>query len=223
MMDLMWPLCVGKRILPMEDAVGGEVAESRNRIVAQVLGMETKTTQIEGIFWVDDDVLIMRTALIKLYEHRLPIASGVYCTKCEPEQWLIFPEKLTGTLPFIPDKIFNVWGHGMGLTLVKTEVYKTMLANKLPRDKYGCPEWYKTNKQYKIEDGILDCGGTEDLHFLDNAGKLGYKTIVDTSRHTFGFHFDLESKKGFPQPQFKQWAARKAVTWETKDGLITWE
>jgi hypothetical protein len=70
---------------------------------------------------------------------------------------------------------------------------------------------------------MLDCGGTEDLYFLDLAGKLGFKPLVDCGKWAFGWHFDLKSLRGYPEKQFAQWAAAEPVTWDTPDGVVTWE
>jgi hypothetical protein len=144
--ELMWPLNLGHRVCFARDAVGGEIAETRNLIVQQCLDMESESVEIDSLFWVDDDVLVSRAALVSLYAHHRPIVSGVYFTKSEPGLPLLFPGRLQGTLPFVPDKTIEVWGHGMGLCLVKAEVYRRMLAEGLPLDKYGRPEWYKTGR-----------------------------------------------------------------------------
>jgi len=222
--DLLRPLNMGIRHVMVRDSVGGEVAETRNKIVVKTLALETVGPEVDSFFWLDDDVLVPRGALIKLYEHHRPIASGTYFTKGEPGQPLIFPGRVEGTLPFVPDEVREVWGTCMGLTLVRAEVYKAMLKKGLPTDKYGSPEWYRTDKQYKVEGTMLDCGGTEDLYFLDAAGKLGYKTLLDCSKWTFGWHFDLDRQQGYPRKQFDQWASSTPVVWDLPDGrTVTWE
>lgn len=223
--DMMWPMNCGRRNVFMRDAVGGEIAETRNKIVAQCLAFDSEKVEIDSLFWVDDDVLITRAALLRLYEHRRPIASGVYFTKGEPGQALIFPSRLGGTLPFIPDKVYeSVWGHGMGLTLVRAEVYRRMRDElRLPLDKYGSPEWYKTVREYKVEDNMLDCGGTEDLYFLEEASKIGSTSLVDCGKWTFGFHFNHQTQQGYPTEQFNQWSRPEPVKWRTEKGEVSWE
>lgn len=221
---LLWPLNIGKRHLFLRDSVGGEIAETRNRIVKMALELENDQVEVDSLFWVDDDVLITQGALLQLYTHHKPIVSGVYFTKSQIPEPLIFPARLHGTAPFVPDQVLEVWGHGMGLTLVKADVYRRMERElQLPKDKHGATEFYKTNREYKVEGQMLDCGGTEDLYFLDMAGRLGYRPAVDCGKWAFGFHYDLARHRGYPEPQFKQWAAAQPVTWQTDKGLVTWE
>lgn len=227
MMKLLWPLNIGKMLMFEQDSVGGEIAEARNAIVAKCLNLEASgEIEVDSLFWVDDDVLVTMGALLSLYEHHVPIASGVYFTKGEPGQPLIFPGRLHGTAEFVPDTVMRgVWGHGMGLTLVKADVYKRMLVGGLPTDKYGRPEWYKTNRGYKVdpEAKTLDCGGTEDLYFLDAASKLGYSSVVDCRKHAFGFHYDAAKRTGYPERQWNDWSAARPITWDTKSGPVVWE
>lgn len=221
--QVMWPLNMGRHVLFVRDDAGNEIAECRNNIVQRCLMLESDTHEIHSLFWVDDDVLVPMTALLKLYDHHVPIVSGCYFTKSPVPEPLIFPDRMHGVAEFIPDQVTEAWGVPMGLTLVKMEVYKKLLEAGLPKDKYGRPEWYKTNRQYKLEGNMIDCGGTEDLYFCELAHNAGYQPIVDTSKHTFGYHFDKGSQRGFPAEQFKQWERAQPVTWKTKNGLVTWE
>lgn len=220
LMNLAWPLNMGRRVDFIRDSIGGEIAESRNFLVDKNFKLAAKSgVEIDSFFWVDDDVLIFQTALLQLYNHHLPMVSGVYFTKCETCEPLIFPSKGGGTLKFEPDKLIEVWGHGMGLTLVKADLY-LKLAETVGKDKYGRPEWYKTVNEYKIEGAMLNGGGTEDLYFCDLVAQLGVKTFVDTSKHAFGFHYDRKRNIGYPLPQYRQFEKAEAVTWP--DGVV-WE
>lgn len=221
--ELMWPMNVGRAHQFVRDAVGGEIAETRNAIVQKCLDMEKQNVEIDSLFWLDDDVLPTRAALIQLYSHHRDIASGAYFTKGEPGQPLVFPGRLQGTAPWEPDRVLEAWGHGMGLCLVKASVYKRMLAEGLSKDKYGRPQWYKTPQEYRLEGQMLDCGGTEDLYFLDAANQFGYKPLVDCGKWTFGFHYDRESHRGYPEKQFEQLRTGQPVTWETPSGTVTWK
>ena len=222
--EMMWPLSIGKKVLFIRDSVGNEVAETRNKIVTTALALDRPGLRVHSLFWVDDDVLISRAALVRLYEHHADIAAGVYFLRGEPGQPLIFPRRGHGTAQFEPNRILmNMWGAGMGLTLIRADVYKDMLPS-VGKDKYGNPEWYKTVRQYTVEGNMLNCGGTEDLYFFDAAWRLGYRPIVDCGKWTFGWHFDLATQRGYPEKQFAQWSAQKPVTWEMSDGrVVTWE
>jgi hypothetical protein len=232
--DILWPMNYIKGVDYQVDSNGGEVAEMRNKIVARVLGFEDDRKEMAAIFWVDDDVIVTRGALMQLMSHDKPMVSGVYFTKLPGKlsEPLIFPNKGGGTDRFVPapsdeERSYEVWGHGMGLTLVKADVYRRMRDElKLPLDKYGNPEWYRTTgraEDITVEDGVIGANGTEDLFFCENAAKLGYKPLIDCSKHAFGFHYDLSTGKCYPEEQWKQYQNRKPIVWQTPDGPVTWE
>lgn len=221
--EIIWPMNMGRRLCFEQDSKGGEIAESRNSLVRKCLSFESERCEIDSIFWLDDDVLPTRGALLQLYNHHSPIASGVYFTKGEPSQPLIFPGRVQGTAKFVPDQVIKAWGHGMGLCLVKMDVYRQLLQKGLPKDKYGNPEWYKTTREFKMEGDMLDCGGTEDLYFLDMVSKIGITPVVDCGKWAFGFHFDAAKSEGFPKKQFAQWSSAKAVEWDTDAGTVKWD
>lgn len=234
MVSIEWASALRAMTLPLntgyseafgKDSVGGEIAEGRNGCVATALSYESDRREITHLFWLDDDVVAPRSALMALMRHDADIASGVYFTKGEPCEPLIFPGRGCGTTPFVPDRVFETWGHGMGLALVRTSVYKRMLAElNLPRDRYGRPAWYKTPsaEDAEIVDETLFVGGTEDLYFLHRAGQMGYRPIVDTSRYAFGWHVNSETGLGYPLKQWKQYRARQPIVWDTPDGPVTW-
>jgi hypothetical protein len=66
-------------------------------------------------------------------------------------------------------------------------------------------------------------GGTEDLYFLDAAGRLGYRPLVDTSRLAFGWHYDRERRQGYPKKQWNQRIKGEPIVWDTPDGPVKWE
>ncbi len=115
----------------------------------------------------------------------------------------------------------------MGLTLVKVAVYRKMLEAGLPKDEYGYPEWYRTpgtDSDLMIdENGILQGGGTEDLYFCHAAEKLGFEAWVDTGKHAFAFHYELGSREHWPKPQWEMHRKNQPITWDTPDGLISWD
>jgi hypothetical protein len=222
---MAWPLNTGYVNFFTLDVQGGEIAETRNRCVQLALDYDTPACEVSHIFWLDDDVIASRMALLQLLSHNRDIASGVYFTRCDPAEPLIFPGRGAGTTPFVPDQAFETWGHGMGLTLIRTDVYRRMAAETdLGRDRYGRPAWYRTTgaETATFEDGVLWMGGTEDLYFLDAAGKLGYKPIIDTSRFAFGWHYDAAQRQGYPKKQWKQRMGGQPIVWDTPNGPVTW-
>ncbi len=222
--ELVWPLNTGKAQIFV---TGKPVAEARNETVARAISIQNTSTDVEvtHLFWIDDDVIIPRTALLQLLRHRRPVASGVYFTRAEPGEPLIFPGSGSGTAEFIPDRAYEVWGHGMGLTLVEMQVYQRMqVGMNLGTDRYGYPQWYKTTggEDAFVKDGILQGVGTEDLYFLDKIRGLGLSGFVDTSANAFGWHHERKTNKGYPEAQYRQMKQQQPIVWETSEGTFTW-
>ncbi len=247
--SVFWPNNHGKGLFYLRDAVGDEVAEVRNAIVESVLYYDVNCNAVSHLFWLDDDVIPFPGCLLELLHRDRDIVSGVYFTKMEGSlsSPLIYPESGGGTARFIPDQFMEVWGHGMGLTLVRTEVYKRMRDELLIRevdgtkrmlqDRYGRPRWYhRTDSQTELwedEHGLTRMGMTEDTYFLDQARQLGYRPAVSTHKHAFGFHFEPEKRdargqiikqeRGYPQRQWEQWTQGQAIVWDTPDGPVEWK
>jgi hypothetical protein len=229
--ELQWPLNTVKAALFCQDDEGNKIDVARNSIVKRAMELCSPKVEVTDLLWIDDDVIVQRSALRQLASHNRPIRSGVYFTRDDPCEPLIFPCKGGGTTPFKPDTTFETWGHGMGLTLISLEVYRKMLEAGLPMDKSGKnPEWYRTPTEEDTHlDGIvLQRGGTEDLNFLDRAAQLGFTGFVDCSKHTFGFHVDVDDEKktiqGYPKEQWKQWQNRQKIQWPQPDGsVVTWD
>lgn len=229
----------GKGIFFAQDYAGDEVAEVRNSIVEKVLEYDAKCHEVSHLFWIGDDVLVFEGCLLELLHQHRYICSGVYFLKYPGNLTspLIYPEPGGGPAQFIPNQVQEVWGHGMDLTLVKTEVYKRMRDELLTRevngvkqkltDKYGRYRWYHrtdpTTEIYQDEHGMAHMGMTEDNYFLSLAHELGYKTAVVTSKHAFGFHYDRKADKGYPEKQWKQWTTGQPIVWDTPDGPVQWE
>ncbi len=222
-MELIWPLNTGKAQLFV---TGKPVAEARNETVARAMSIENEDREVTHLFWVDDDVIVPRTALLQLLRHRRPIASGVYFTRAELAEPLIFPCAGGGTQEFVPDRGYEVWGHGMGLTLIETNVYRRMRQElDLGIDRFGYPAWYRTTggEDVHVEKGLLTGVGTEDLYFLDKVRGIGLTGFVDTSANAFGWHHERKTNKGYPEKQYHQMKTGQPITWDTSEGLYTWE
>jgi hypothetical protein len=190
--------CSGWNAFYLRDRNGGEIAEVRNNIVSNVLDYNNVPGQkhpISHLFWVDDDVFVMPSCFLELYYQDKDIISGVYFTKREGDlsRPLIYPTECGGSDRFRPDQVYPVWGHGMGLTLIRTEVYQRMLKElDLGMDRHEHPQWYRTTTKDAptvTEDGTIATGDTEDIHFLKNAALLGYQPWIDCRKHAFGFHY----------------------------------
>lgn len=219
---LLFPMNCGRYPFTMQDKAGGEIAEVRNAMVEFFLALKRNSPGAEfpGLFWLDDDVIPCSPAiLIRLIGHERPIASGVYFTKMEPGEPLIFPGGSSGTTPFRPGEVFESWGWAQGLCWIELGVYERMRDElDLGVDKYGNPAWYKTPEFGVDTNGALILGGTEDFVFFDNASKLGYRPLVDCDKHAFGWHIDLKTLQGYPMQQFDQWSRQQPMVWPSKGG-----
>jgi hypothetical protein len=195
--SIIWPMGVGKSMMYLRDAVGGEIAEVRNQIVDMALEHDRTANPVPYLLWLDDDVLPMAGCLKELLALRADIASGTYFLKepGEPQPLLWEGEFSEGPMmPFIPDKVIPIKFCGMGLTLVKIDVYKRMAKElDLGRDKYNRLRFYHTAKDAEGDmgvdaTGIYSEGFTEDVWFMTQAAKVGVKAVASTGPNAFGFH-----------------------------------
>jgi hypothetical protein len=226
--SLVWPTNIGRAPVMMRDMKGGEVGQMRNRMVKATLDMaEAQNVELDSIFWLDDDVIVSRFALVKLRAHDVDIAAGVYFTKLDiGADPLIFAGGGSGTKPFLPDEVFESWGYAQGLSCVKTDVFRRMVNElDLGVDEYGSPCWFKQPEFAVHANGNLSLGGTEDFHFFANAEKLGIRPLVDCTKHTFGFHYSLAKKVGYPLAQWAQFVKREPIIWPANrhHGEVIWE
>jgi hypothetical protein len=216
LVDLVWPMNMGKAFIPTMDTKGNEIGQMRNRLVSMALSFaEQQGIDLEAIMWVDDDVIVSKLAMVQLCTHDRDIASGVYFAKGEPEAGpLIFAGASCGTMPFKPGETFEAYGWSQGLCLIRPQVYRRMKDElDLGTDSYGNPNWYKVPEFGVDEHGCLTVGGTEDFHFFENASKLGYRPLIDCTKFAFAFHYDAATRTGFPKMQWNQWIRREPIIW----------
>lgn len=161
--------------------IGGEVGESRNRLVQYALKIGA-----EYILFIDDDVILPSNCFNKLVywaKKGHDVVSGVYYSKQIPPQPLIFKGRGNGYFSNwkVGDLIDDADGIGMGITLIKTEIFK-----KLSKP------WYKSvvNKKEKGVDQLFSID--ESLYFCDKLKNDGIKILVDTGIQ--GIHFDAISR-----------------------------
>ncbi len=219
--NIHWPNNLGKTQAYTEDAVGGEIAETRNAIVHNILNFEKENAHVEvtHILWIDDDVLAPPSILMKLHEHNTDVVSGVYFTKLPGVLSipLIFPAKHDGYAVFKPDEIREAWGFAHGLSLIKLDVYKRMLKElSLSSDKYGRPQWYNVPTPEKTDIALLNI--TEDIWFFDNLEKLNIRPKVDCTKYAFGFHYNSALRVGYPEKQWQSHVKGEPLVW----GDVTW-
>lgn len=223
---LMWPMNCTKTIIPFYDRVGGQIAEGRNAIVAMARQLNTPHQEVTHIFWLDDDVVPMPSVLLRLLSHQADVAAGVYFSKTDVGEPLIFPGRGEGTMAWKAagdtDPPIPTYGFPLGLSVMKFDVFDRIDAAfpDLPKDRYGNPEYFRTPTEADatFEDGILSYGGTEDFILFDRLQAIGARVLVDCSKWAFGWHMDKATLEAFPTNQWGQYKTGQNVTWP--DGTV---
>lgn len=218
------------RIVRQFYIVGKEVGHARNEIVAKALAVEQDDPSVKctRLLFVDDDLLFHPDALLKLLQHNRPIVSGLYYTKTSVPTPLVLHGEYGGTArSWKPGEVIECDGHGMGLCLIDTEVFRRMRDEMdLGVDPFGNPNWFETIKDSMVlrpDNGVSkNFNATEDWTFLQRARQLGYQPCVDTSPQTFAFHLDTKTMTAYPQKQWAELLKHGTVTWETDDGPVVW-
>lgn len=225
LMGLRMPM---NRIVRHFHIFGKEVGDARNEIVARALAVEEREPGLRcsHVFFLDDDVLIHPDALVQLMSHDRDIVSGLYYAKCAVPTPLILDDDFGGTVrSWSPGDLVECAGHGMGLTLIKAEVFRRMRdAGALGVDPFGHPAWFKTTRDHLVRGSgaPVMVNQTEDMAFLDKARALGYRPCVDTSNATFGFHWQQSERRAYPLKQWAEVQAKGTITWETDHGPVVW-
>jgi hypothetical protein len=173
---------------------------ARNFIVQCALDCDKEPTHI---FWLDDDVLPHPAVIKQLFHADKDIVTGVYFGKTSLAEPIIFGKPGEGVIPYVPGSgLHRCYGHGMGLTLIRTEVFRRMRDEMdLGVDTKGNPRWFYVSGDRPGEKRKL----TEDLWFLSKAYELGYESWFDSHPNAFGFHMDPHEDTAYPEPQWKQW------------------
>lgn len=177
----------------IKEPYGFTVADARNLIVDHAI-----KGGFDYIFFVDDDVLIPRNALVKLVSHKADIVGGFYYRKYYPlESVGIHVDENDEPVPIeiltnkmiqegvkgykIGDIIHNTLILPSGITLIKTEVFKNME-----------PPWYRTCTIHGRP------AITEDTYLCQKARNLGFDIITDLGIQ--GLHIDKERNIFYGHP-----------------------
>jgi len=188
LLSVQWVLSFLKQSHPVNTSldykfvIGKEVGKARNELVQKALKLDT-----EYLIFIDDDVIIPPntiTKLINIADQGKDIVAGVYYSKQIPPEPLIFKGRGTGSFKNwkIGEIINDVDGIGMGLTLLKTAIFKKI---KKP--------WFKTieSSRKSTRNEKLFYSVDESLYFCNKAISKGFKITVDTSIQ--GIHFDYKT------------------------------
>jgi len=161
------------------------VAEARTNAIKKAI--EEGYTYI---FWIDDDLIIPRNALVKLISHDADIVGGFYYRKYLPlesvgmREILVKGEKVPSKITNykMGDIIHNTLVLPSGLSLVKLDVFKNI-----------AEPWFRT---VNIEGAPAI---TEDTYFCQKASAAGYDIITDTGIQ--GIHVDIQRNKIYGHPE----------------------
>lgn len=148
----------------LESPYGFDVPDARNLAVEKAIKQG-----VDYIFFVDDDVIIPRNALVKLMKHNTDVVGGMYYRKYTPLETVGMHETENGEPCSIDnykvgDIIHNTLVLPSGCTLIKVDAFKKMEG-----------PWYKTitvNGRPTI---------TEDTYICQRFKDLGIDVITDTS------------------------------------------
>ncbi len=164
---------------------GMEVGDAYNTAVETILAHPQLKTW-KYMLTLEEDNMPPPDGLIRLYEHieEFPVLAGLYFTKGEAGQPMIYgnPKAMLTFEPQVPkaDVIQECNGTGMGFTLFDMKLF---------RDKTIPKPWFKTQQHWDPQGGAAQ--GTQDLHFMANVRKAGYR-IASDNRVKVG-HLDPET------------------------------
>ncbi len=174
--------------------IGMEVGEAYSAAIDMIL-QNPDLKNWKYILTLEEDNMPPPDGLLKLYEaintpmpdapRGYDVVSGLYWTKGEGGMPMIYGDVNVMPLNFIPqppkvDGIQRCNGIGMGFDLFKMEIFKDPKLEK---------PFFKTLQHFDPQKGCRVY--TQDLHFFEKAGKLGYKFAVD-NRIRVG-HYQLET------------------------------
>lgn len=184
-MNMMRPM--NQQVIGPMFAIGLEVGDAYNNMIEQVISNPV-FSEWKYILTIEEDNMPPPDGLLRLYENmdKYDVIGGLYWTKGEEGQPMIYGDPTVMPKNFIPqrpqiDTVQPANGLGMGFNLWKMEMFKDK------RLEHG--KWFKTEQSY--QPGVGARAYTQDLHFFEKAGALGYKFACDT-RVKVG-HYDINS------------------------------
>jgi hypothetical protein len=189
---------------------GLPVDEARNAIAAAAV----RNPEVSHVWFLDDDVLVHAHALLQLLAGRKDVIGGVYFTKGAFGQPVVFEHPNAGPMEYMAGTgLHPVYAIGMGLTLIRTEVFRRLQAElDLGVDDHGNPQWFRTCDRPGDIERL-----TEDTYFCRMCDRVGIERWVDTNPYSFGWHWDKTTGQAWPQPQWSQWESGRSVEWPLSD------
>jgi hypothetical protein len=171
--------------------IGKKVDQARNESVAMCLNENCR-----WVFFVDDDVFVPSDALLRLYAYQRDIVSGLYFAKMDPPTPLVLRAPGQGLyLDWEQGDLVECEGHGMGCTLIRADVFRTIEPHVPKRD--GIPQWFVT-RDFPEEVGAdgSKMVMTEDVDFLAKCAHFGFRPAVATE--VFCWHWSAVERRVYP-------------------------
>ena len=147
--------------LEFQFVLGDFIDESRN-----ILADKAIRGGYDYIFYVDSDIILPNIALLYLYSHKVPIVSGLYRAKKEPQKIQVADNNINTLSDDIlrQARMVEIGGGGFGCMLVRVDVLKRI----------GYPQFVYRQAI------IFEEGFSEDNYFCCKARVLGYRIWADT-------------------------------------------
>lgn len=162
-------------------------AAARNKVVESALDV-AQDSDVDGVFWVDDDLMIPPETIAKLTNYDLDFVSGLYFQRAAP-YWPLFAflnkkESFEWAAQYPSNVIAPCDGVGFGCVYTSIKLLKAVAA--LPECREVGP--------FGGDFGKRSYG--EDFTFCIRAKKAGFKPYVDTAvkcEHHIGPEFSNEN------------------------------
>ena len=169
---------------------GHEVGEARQAIAEKVVESE-----IPWLFFLDDDTqppYFCIRRLIYDIQNAAPdvmVAAGIYCSKTNPPEPLVFKEDGMGAFwDWKVGDVFECASIGTGCMMIRTEVFKHL---EKP--------WFKTVSETPMEGDTGKFEITDDLWFCRKVRETGYKILADTGVQCI--HWDVDTQTPYLLPE----------------------
>lgn len=143
-------------------SIGHSPARGRNIMIQQALDGD-----FTHVFFIDDDMILAKTALTKLLSHDVDIVSGLYLHRNHPHRPLIFDQKLEDgqcryhLLSKGEEGLIEIVNAGLGCTLIKTRVFRNMEKPWIRLAEMDKDDW------------------NDDIGFFNRVTKAGFKVYCD--------------------------------------------
>lgn len=190
-----------------EHVFGENIDVARNKLVQKALLMNA-----EYIFFIDDDILLQRDDLLKLYEANVDVISGCYFQKHIVPLVPVFQNRRQDGSHYVPnidgDRIIDLnWMSGMGCMLIKTDALKkikppyfTLLRNNqggiaVGEDCYFIQKCIDAGLSVKLHTGVK----AGHVHVDEKTGKKILYSYYEPRVTVFGLTRNEDEQKVFKE------------------------